>query len=105
MREIYCDSSATTPVHPIVIREMERFFKRQWGNPSSIYTRGRVAKSEVLDARVRVANILNCKPNEVYFTSGGSESDNIFIKGCFKENSAIITSSIEHPAVLNSCNL
>lgn len=103
MREIYCDSSATTPVHPIVIREMERFFKRQWGNPSSIYTRGRVAKSEVLDARVRVANILNCKPNEVYFTSGGSESDNIFIKGCFKENSAIITSSIEHPAVLNSC--
>lgn len=103
MKEIYCDSSATTPVHPIVIREMERFFKRQWGNPSSIYTRGRVAKSEVLDARVRVANILNCKPNEVYFTSGGSESDNIFIKGCFKENSAIITSSIEHPAVLNSC--
>ena len=103
MREIYCDSSATTPVHQIVIREMERFFKRQWGNPSSIYTRGRVAKSEVLDARVRVANILNCKPNEVYFTSGGSESDNIFIKGCFKENSAFITSSIEHPAVLNSC--
>ena len=46
---------------------------------------------------------MNCKPNEVYFTSGGSESDNIFIKGCFKENSAIITSSIEHPAVLNSC--
>ena len=45
MREIYCDSSATTPVHQIVIREMERFFKRQWGNPSSIYTRGRVAKS------------------------------------------------------------
>lgn len=103
MKEIYCDSAATTAVYPEVIEEMEKYFKQDWGNPSSIYTKGRLAKEAIEDARERVAKILNCKPNEIYFTSGGSESDNIFIKGCFKEGSAIITSEIEHPAVLNAC--
>ena len=103
MKEIYCDNSATTPVYPAVIDEMEKYFKDIWGNPSSIYTVGRIAKQAINNARERVAKILNCKPNEIYFTSGGSESDNLFIKGCFKENSAIITSPIEHPAIINAC--
>ncbi len=103
MKEIYCDNSATTPVYPEVIQEMEKYFKRHWGNPSSIYVKGRLARNEIENARDRIAKILNCNPNEIYFTSGGSESDNIFIKGCFKEGSAIITSEIEHPAVLNAC--
>jgi cysteine desulfurase len=103
MKEIYCDNSATTPVYPEVIEEMETYFKDVWGNPSSIYARGRIAKQHIEVARLRVAQILNCEPEEVYFTSGGSESDNLFIKGCFKENSTIITSPIEHPAVLNAC--
>lgn len=103
MKEIYCDSSATTPVHPTVIKEMQMYFKEDWGNPSSIYMRGRYAKQCIEMARNKIAKILNCLPEEIYFTSGGSESDNLFIKGCFKENSAIITSPIEHPAVLNAC--
>lgn len=103
MKEIYCDNSATTPIYPAVIKEMEKYLSDIWGNPSSIYTKGRIAKESMTDARERVAQLLNCKPEEIYFTSGGSESDNLFIKGCFKENSAIITSPIEHPAVLNAC--
>lgn len=103
MKEIYCDNSATTPIYPAVIKEIETYFKNIWGNPSSIYAKGRIAKEAIINARERVAKILNCDPEEVYFTSGGSESDNLFIKGCFKENSAIITSPIEHPAIINAC--
>ena len=93
MKEIYCDNSATTPIYPAVIKEMEQYFTKIWGNPSSIYARGRIAKEALINAKERIAKILNCNPNEIYFTSGGSESDNLFIKGCFKENSAIITSA------------
>ena len=103
MKEIYCDNSATTPIYPAVIKEMEQYFTKIWGNPSSIYARGRIAKEALINAKERVARILNCNPSEIYFTSGGSESDNLFIKGCFKENSTIITSPIEHPAIMNSC--
>ena len=103
MEEIYCDNSATTPVYPEVIREMNIYFLKHWGNPSSIYAKGRLAKYVITNARERIAKILNCSPDEIYFTSGGSESDNLFIKGCFKENSAIITSPIEHPAIMNAC--
>ena len=80
MKEIYCDNSATTPVYPAVIDEMEKYFKDIWGNPSSIYTVGRIAKQAINNARERVAKILNCSPDEIYFTSGGSESDNLFIQ-------------------------
>ena len=103
MEEIYCDNSATTPVYTEVIREMNIYFLKHWGNPSSIYAKGRLAKYVITNARERIAKILNCSPDEIYFTSGGSESDNLFIKGCFKENSAIITSPIEHPAIMNAC--
>lgn len=103
MKRIYCDNSATTRVYPEVIREMNKYFKKNWGNPSSIYEEGRFAKKKILEAKERVAKVLNCEPDEIYFTSGGSESDNLFIKGCFKENSTIITTDIEHPAVLNAC--
>ena len=100
---IYCDNSATTKVYPEVAKEIEKYFVECYGNPSSVYSLGRIAKNYINEARKRVAKILNCDPEEVYFTSGGSESDNIFVKGCFKEGSAIITSPIEHPAILNAC--
>ena len=103
MKEIYCDNSATTKVYPEVIDEMKKYFEQDWGNPSSIYAKGRLVKDKIFEAKDRIARILNCEPDEIYFTSGGSESDNLFIKGCFKENSCIITSEIEHPAVLNAC--
>lgn len=103
MKPIYCDNSSTTKIYPEVIKEIDTVFQEVWGNPSSIHTMGRYAKNCITSARKKISEILNCSPEEIYFTSGGSESDNIFIKGCFKEDSAIITSGIEHPAVLNAC--
>lgn len=104
MKKIYCDNSATTPVFPEVIKEIDNYLSDGWGNASSVYTIGRESKFNMENARARVAKILNCEPEEIYFTSGGSESDNIFVKGCFKPSSAIITTSMEHPAIRNACD-
>ena len=103
IRKIYCDNSATTKVYPEVIREINKYLKMEWGNPSSIYCRGRNAKIAIEDARERIAKILNCLPEEIYFTSGGSESDNIVIKGLAKKDKTMIVSEFEHPAILNAC--
>jgi len=103
MKEIDCDSSATTQVYPEVVKEMLTYFKEGWGNPSSIYLKGRYEKQYVEIARNSIARILNFLPEEIYSTSVGSESDNLCIKGYFKKNSAIITSPIEHLGVLNFC--
>ena len=103
IRKIYCDNSATTKVYPEVIREINKYLKMEWGNPSSIYCRGRNAKIAIEDARERIATILNCLPEEIYFTSGGSESDNIVIKGLAKKDKTMIVSEFEHPAILNAC--
>lgn len=104
---IYFDHSATTYVKKEVLKEMLPFFCLKYGNPSSLYSKGREAKRAVEDARSKVAKAINAKPKEIYFTSGGSESDNIGIKGIAyanKENkNHIITTKIEHPAVLNTC--
>ncbi len=101
------DNAATTAVSPIVLEKMLPYFTEIYGNASSIHGTGRDARKALEDARRRVAAVLNCKPNELYFTSGGSESDNWAIKGIAfanrKRGNHIITSSIEHHAVLHTC--
>ena len=107
MKIRYFDHAATTPVKDEVLNEMLPFFNEKYGNPSSLYTLGREAKRGIEEARKRVATLINCEPSEVYFTAGGSESDNMAIKGIAYLNSNrgkhIITSKIEHPAVLHTC--
>jgi len=106
-RFIYMDHSATTPVKKEVLEAMIPYFSEKFGNPSSIYSLGRESKKAIEEAREKTAKALGANPSEIYFTSGGSESDNWAIKGVAYANKAkgnhIITSCIEHHAVLNSC--
>mgnify|MGYP002910884226 CR=1 FL=1 len=81
MKTIYFDHAATTAVAPEVKEAMEPYFCENYGNASSIYKLGREARKAIEETREKVAKILNCKPSEVYFTAGGSESDNTAIKG------------------------
>lgn len=103
----YFDNAATTRVKDEVLKEMLPYLKSRFGNPSSMYTIGREARKAVEEARTRVAELINCKTNEIYFTGCGSESDNTAIKGIayanFNRGRHIITSKIEHPAVLHTC--
>lgn len=105
---IYFDHAATTAVNEEVLKEMIPYFNLNYGNPSSIYGIGRISKKALEDAREKVARVINAKPNEVYFTGCGSESDNLAIKGIAHANKEkgnhIITTKIEHPAVLNTCH-
>lgn len=107
MKTIYLDHSATTPVRKEVLNAMIPYFSAEYGNPSSLYTIGRSGKRAIEHARKQVAYAINCSPNEIYFTSCGSESDNLAIKGFAYANinkgNHIITSKIEHPAILNTC--
>ena len=106
-RTIYMDHSATTFVKPEVAKEMIPFFTEHFGNPSSIYGMARESKNAIDTARVQTAKALGADPDEIYFTSGGSESDNWAIKGVAlanrKRGNHIITSAIEHHAVLHTC--
>ena len=103
----YFDNSATTRVKGEVFKEMIPYLSIEYGNPSSLYSIGRSAKRAISEARRRVASLINCSPEEIYFTSCGSESDNTALKGIAYANKEkgnhIITSKIEHPAILNSC--
>ena len=104
---IYLDNAATTPAFPAVSNEIAKYFSYQYGNPSSIYSIGKENKKAIELARERVANLIGALPEEIFFTSGGSESDNWAIKSSVF-NSAytiphIITSRIEHHAVINTC--
>jgi cysteine desulfurase len=107
MRKVYLDHSATTPVRGEVLQAMLPYFAERFGNPSSIHGFGREAKVALEEAREKVAGILGAAPSEIYFTSGGTESDNLAIKGIAfanrKKGRHIITSRIEHHAVLESC--
>ena len=107
MKNIYFDNAATTKLDDEVLKEMLPYLKDNYGNPSSIYKLGREARKAIEDSREKIAKVLNCKANEIYFTAGGSESDNTAIKGIAKANKQrgnhIITSKIEHPAVLETC--
>ena len=104
---IYFDHAATTNVKEAVLKEMLPYFSLEYGNPSSLYSIGRRNRRAIEKAREQVACAILAKPNEIYFTGGGTESDNIAIKGIALANKRkgnhIITSKIEHPAVLNTC--
>lgn len=107
-RFVYADNAATTPVSREVIEAMTPCFEEVWGNPSSLHSKGRDAKDVLDDARERIAKVFNCKANEIYFTSCGTESDNWAIKGAARKmrskgRTHIVTSKIEHHAVLNTC--
>lgn len=107
MRKVYFDHSATTPVDPQVVEAMIPFFSEKFGNPSSIHSFGRETKVALEEAREKVAAFCNVRPADIYFTSGGTESDNMAIKGVAyefkKKGRHIITSQIEHHAVLHCC--
>ncbi|MCD6109226.1 cysteine desulfurase NifS [bacterium] len=104
---IYLDHAATTPMDPLVYEVMKPYFIDKFGNPSSIYQTGQIAKNAIEKSRLQVAEILNAKPEEIIFTSGGTESDNLAILGVARANKHkgkhIITSNIEHHAVLHAC--
>jgi cysteine desulfurase len=107
LKKIYFDHNATTPVIDEVFEAMLPYIKDEWGNPSSIHWAGRSPRKAVDEAREKVAAFLNCTPLEVIFTSSGSESDNLAIKGVVNSKKGkgnhIITTRVEHPAVLNTC--
>lgn len=104
---IYFDNAATTKLDDEVLKEMMPYLTNMYGNASAIYELGRESRKAVEDAREKVAKVLNCEVGEVYFTSCGSESDNTAIKGIARANKKngnhIITSKIEHPAVIETC--
>lgn len=106
-KSIYFDHAATTAVKKEVLQEMLPYFTEKYGNASTVYQIGQVSKAALDDARARVARVFNCKPNEIFFTGCGSESDNWAIKGAARANKAkgnhIITTAIEHHAVLHTC--
>ncbi len=108
MRPIYLDYNATTPVDREVADAMLPFLYEQFGNPSSSHPYGTAAKRAVESARAQVANILRCKTFEVAFTSGGTESNNLALKGAAfarkNQGHHIVISSVEHPAVVEVCN-
>ena len=104
---IYLDHGATTAVDERVLNKMIPYFNISYGNPSSIYGIGRQNKMVIERARQEVAKVINCNPKEIYFTSCGSESDNLALKGIMYANKEkgkhIITSKVEHPAIMNTC--
>ena len=106
IKNIYLDYAATTPIREEVLLEMLPYFSEKYGNPGSFHSKGLEAKNALDNARQEIASLLNCSTKEIIFTSGGTESINLAIKGIAlanKEKNHIITSKIEHPAVLNSC--
>ena len=107
MKRIYLDHAATTPTHPEIVKAMLPYFTDAFGNPSSIYSCGQEAKGAIEEARVKVAELIGAREGEIVFTSGGTESDNLALKGVAFANESkgnhIITSSIEHHAVIETC--
>jgi len=111
IREIYCDHAATTPVSAEVVRAMLPYFTPKFGNPSALHRRGQNAKKALEEARSRVAKVLACEPAEIIFTSGGTESDNLALKGVLEayglnrkrsRRGHLIISQIEHHAILDT---
>src|SRR5260370_31417359 len=103
MRRAYLDNNATTPVLPEVLEAMRPYFGERFGNASSIHHHGQETRAAVERARESMADLLGCRPAEIVFTSGGTEADNLAIFGLARSGDHVITSTIEHHAVLNSC--
>ncbi len=104
---IYLDYNATTPLEPGVLEEMLPFYNNFFGNASSTHALGREVRVKMDEAREQVADLINCRPGEIIFTSGGTESDNLAVAGVAwglkDKGNHIITTQVEHPAVLNAC--
>ncbi len=103
MRRVYLDNNATTPLLPEVFEAMRPYFFEKFGNASSIHQQGQQARGAVERAREQVADLLNCRPAEIVFTSGGTEGDNLALLGMIRPGDHVVTSAIEHHAVLNGC--
>lgn len=107
MQPIYLDFNATTPIAKEVVEEMLPFLQEHFGNPSSGHYYGQITKHAVVVARKRAANLLGCSPEEIIFTSGGTEADNLALRGVAFANKEkgnhIITTQVEHPAILATC--
>lgn len=107
MKQIYLDYNATTPVHPEIVKAMLPYYEEIFGNASSIHQFGQQARKAIDESREKIANFIGANPEEIVFTSGGTEANNFAIKGIAYANKEkgkhIITSSIEHHAVLNPC--
>ena len=107
MKRIYLDYAATTPTHPKVVEAMLPYFTEAFGNPSSIYACGQETKGAIEEARIKVANLIGARDEEIVFTSGGTEADNLALMGVAFANEAkgnhIITTAIEHHAVIETC--
>jgi cysteine desulfurase len=103
MRRVYLDNNATTPVLPEVFEAMRPFYLEQFGNASSIHHYGQHARAAVEKARASVAALVNARPAEIVFTSGGTEADNLGVFGLVHRGDHVITSTIEHSAVTNTC--
>src|SRR3954451_3396545 len=106
-RLTYLDHAATTPLDERVLEAMLPYLRERWGNPSSLYSHGRVARRALDESRDTVAQVLNCRPSEVLFTSGGTESDNLALKGVAfarrGDGDHIVTTRMEHHAALRTC--
>src|SRR5882672_6280228 len=100
MRRVYLDNNATTPVLPEVLAAMQPWFGEHFGNASSIHHHGQETRAAVERARESVAALLGCRSSEIVFTSGGTEADNLALAGIAQEGDHVISSSIEHHAVL-----
>jgi cysteine desulfurase len=106
MREIYLDNSATTRIEKEVVREMEKFFIEEYGNPSSLHGKGEEARKAIDEVRRKIALEIGCKTHEIIFTSGATESNNLALQGVIKNSGKrkIIISAIEHPSVSEVCD-
>ena len=102
MRRVYMDANATTPLLPEVFEAMRPYFIERFGNASSVHSFGQQARGAVEMARIGVAALLHCRPAEIVFTSGGTESDNLALFGATKQGDHVITTTIEHHAVLHA---
>ena len=107
LKRIYLDNAATTPVRSEVLEAMLPYFTQKFGNASTIYSYGREAKEALEESRKNVAQLIGANAEEIFFTSGGTESDNWALRGIasanVKKGKHIITSSVEHHAVLHTC--
>jgi cysteine desulfurase len=103
MRRVYLDNNATTPVLPEILEAMQPYFGEHFGNASSIHHHGQETRAAIERSRELVAALLGCRASEIVFTGGGTEADNLAVFGLAKPGDHIITSTIEHHAVLNTC--
>jgi len=103
---VYFDNAATTPIDRAVLDKMLPYLENGFGNPSSIHKRGREIKSVIEKSRTKISTLLSCEPGEIFFTSGGTEADNMFILNTVieKKIDTIITTKLEHHAVLHCCD-